>query len=328
MMPLVGLVIAILAAMCVGVAAVGMVLAPFTPRRRALRVAAFALSYCLIELTAMAAAGLLWLRRRLPGRLGIRTESQWIAAHEALLAWALGRALASGRRWLGFQVDVVDSSDTTALSGDEPVLVLARHGGPGDSFALVHLLLTRYHRGVRIVLKDILQLDPLVDLLLNRLGSYFLRSRTSAGEDMTLRLAEMARDLGPWDALLLFPEGANWTPRRRQRAIGRLRRDHKSDAARAATLMTNVLPPRPGGVFACLDVRPELKVAVVAHAGLDRLIRTRHVWERLPLRTPMTVRAWPTAPVPEGDENRLAWLTLEWAVVDEWIDAFHADAGT
>ena len=39
---------------------------------------------------------------------------------------------------------------------------------------------------------------------------------------------------------------------------------------------------------------------------------------------PMTVRAWPTAEVPPDEEDRLAWLTLEWAVVDEWVDAFHA----
>jgi hypothetical protein len=38
----------------------------------------------------------------------------------------------------------------------------------------------------------------------------------------------------------------------------------------------------------------------------------------------MTVRAWPTAAVPIEREDRLAWLTLEWAVVDEWVDAFHA----
>jgi hypothetical protein len=29
--------------------------------------------------------------------------------------------------------------------------------------------------------------------------------------------------------------------------------------------------------------------------------------------------------VPIATEDRLAWLTLEWAVVDEWVDAFHAD---
>jgi len=86
-----------------------------------------------------------------------------------------------------------------------------------------------------------------------------------------------------------------------------------------------VLPPRPGGVFACLDARPDLSVVVVAHAGLDRVVRVRQAWDQLPLTTPMTVRAWPTAEMPQARDERLAWLTLEWAVVDQWVDAFHAE---
>ena len=90
---------------------------------------------------------------------------------------------------------MVDSSDATPLSKADPVLVLARHGGPGDSFALVHLLLTRYHRSVRIVLKDILQTDPLIDVLLHRLGCCFLASPSGDGEDMRARVAAMAATL-------------------------------------------------------------------------------------------------------------------------------------
>jgi len=324
LLPVDAAVLIVLTAVFALAAIVGIVVYPLTPRRRVLRVALFALHYCLIELSAMTALGFLWLRRAVPVRRRLRSERAWIVVHEALLAWALGRVLSAGRRCLGFRIVVVGSSDTTALSGQDPVLVLARHGGPGDSFALVHLLLTRYHRGVRIVLKDILQVDPLIDLLLNRLGCCFLSSPPGEGGDLTERLANMTRGLGPGDALLLFPEGANWTPNRRQRAIRRLRREHKSEAARAAALMTNVLPPRPGGVFACLDARPGLDVVVVAHAGLDRVVRPRQAWDQLPLTTPMKVRAWPTADVPPGHEDRLAWLTLEWAVVDQWVDAFHA----
>lgn len=234
------------------------------------------------------------------------------------------RSCAAAHRCLGFHVVVVDSSDATQLSGTDPVLVLARHGGPGDSFALVHLLLTRYHRSVRIVLKDILQLDPLIDVLLHRLGCCFLASPSGDGTDMREKVAAMTASLTQREALLLFPEGANWTPHRRLRAIRRLRRDHKSESARAAALMTNVLPPRPGGVLAGLDARPDLPVVVVAHAGLDKVVTARQAWGELPITTPMTVRAWPTAEVPKGEEARLAWLTLEWAVVDEWVDAFHA----
>lgn len=304
------------------VTVVGVLLVPVSRRRRVLRIAAFAGSYCVVEMAVMVAAGILWLRRGVRGRAGDESERSWVDTNQRLLAWALGRVLGAARRFLGFQVVVVETSDATALAGMDPVLVLARHGGPGDSFALVHLLLTRYHRCVHIVLKDILQLDPAVDLLLNRLNCCFLGS--DHGRDTTERLAQMACDLGPGDALLLFPEGANWTPDRRQRAIRHLRRHHKTQAARAAALMTNVLPPRPDGVFTCLDANPGLGVVVVAHAGLDRMVRARQAWDQLPLRTCMTVRAWPAAEVPADREGRLAWLTLEWAVVDEWVDAFHA----
>jgi 1-acyl-sn-glycerol-3-phosphate acyltransferase len=305
---------------------VGVLLAPLTSRRRILRLSAFALSYSFVELTALTAAGLLWVRHGIATRFRRHGRRVWTMANEALLAWALGTVLRAGRRCLGFHVDVVGSSDATPLAEGGPVLVLARHGGPGDSFALVHLLLTRYHRSVRIVLKDILQWDPLIDVLLNRLDCCFLASASGDGEEMCAKVAGMAAILAPGDAILLFPEGANWTPHRRRRAIGRLRRDNKSEAARAATLMTNVLPPRPGGVLACLAARPDLPVVIVAHAGLDRIVTAGEAWNEIPMTTPMTVRAWPTAPVPPGEDARLAWLTLEWAVVDEWVDAFHAGA--
>jgi 1-acyl-sn-glycerol-3-phosphate acyltransferase len=324
LLPVDAVVLVALAAVFAVITVLAGVLAPVSRRRRVLRMAAFALSYCAVELAVMAGAGVLWIRNVTAGRHGDPSSPPWVTANQRLLAWALGRVLGSARRCLGFEVVVVETSDTTALTGVDPVLVLARHGGPGDSFALVHLLLTRWNRSVRIVLKDTLQLDPALDLLLNRLNCCFLATPSGNGGDMTDRLAEMASGMAPGDALLLFPEGANWTPDRRQRAIRHLRRHHKTHAARAAALMVNVLPPRPDGVFTCLDANPGLDVVVVAHAGLDRMVRARQVWDQLPVTTPMTVRAWPTAEVPKERDDRLAWLTLEWAVVDQWVDAFHA----
>jgi 1-acyl-sn-glycerol-3-phosphate acyltransferase len=307
------------------VSALGLLAAPLTSRRRALRLAAFALAYCSMELAVVTASGALWLRRAGLRPFRPQTQDEWIAANQSLLAWALELVLDAARRCLGFRVVVFDPSDPTTFTETDPVLVLARHGGPGDSFALVHLLLTRYHRRVRIVLKDVLQLDPALDLLLNRLGCCFLPAPSGDATNVTASLGALARDLGPGDALLLFPEGGNWTPDRRRRAIRRLQRDHRTEAARAAVLMTNVLPPRPGGVLACLAAHPGLDVVMVAHAGLDRVVRVGQAWSQLPLRTPMKVRAWRAAEVPESEDKRLAWLTLEWAVVDEWVDACRAE---
>jgi hypothetical protein len=42
--------------------------------------------------------------------------------------------------------------------------VVARHAGPGDSFALVWLVLDRLRRTPRVVLKDVLLWDPGLDV--------------------------------------------------------------------------------------------------------------------------------------------------------------------
>jgi hypothetical protein len=38
----------------------------------------------------------------------------------------------------------------------------------------------------------------------------------------------------------------------------------------------------------------------------------------------MTVRMWEATKAPDTDADRKAWLTAEWAVVDEWIDLYRA----
>ncbi|MGI8493042.1 MAG: 1-acyl-sn-glycerol-3-phosphate acyltransferase [Acidimicrobiales bacterium] len=312
-----------LAAIFGALALVGFVAIPLDKARRLLRVAGFGLAYTLIEVGVLAAAGVVWLRHPRLGKPSGRDEV-WVEANRRLLAWALGSVLGAARACFGFEVEV-EGPEHAAFGDPNPLLVLARHGGPGDSFALVYLLLTRYQRRVRIVVKEILAIDPALDVLLNRLGCCFLPSGPPRGEALASRLAVAARDLSRGDALLVFPEGGNWTPKRRRRAIHRLRSERGAAAARPAVLMTNVLPPRPAGVLACLDARPDLGVVVVAHAGLDRLTSARQMWSGIPLSTKMRVRAWPAAAPPTGDEERKAWLTTEWATVDAWVDACHSN---
>jgi len=318
---MVAVVVAVMASAALG-AVVGLVVAVVDRRRRLLRVSGFALTYGAVELAVMAAAGFVWVAQlREPAA---RRPAWWVATNTRLLAWGLGAVLTAARRCFGFEVDVVDVPVAAGLAGSAPLLVLARHGGPGDSFALVHLLVGTYAKRVRIVLKEVLQLDPMLDIILNRLGACFLPP--SGAADAAALVGGVAAALGPGEALLLFPEGGNWTPTRRRRAIHRLRRNDHHEAARVAALMTHVLPPRPAGVLECLEARPDLGVVMVAHAGLDRLSSLGAAWAAVPVTRPMTVRLWDAVPPPAGDAERLAWLTTEWATVDEWIDAHHARA--
>ncbi|MGO8886825.1 MAG: 1-acyl-sn-glycerol-3-phosphate acyltransferase [Streptosporangiaceae bacterium] len=302
------------------IAAVTVIATPLSRHRRPMRLALFAVVYVFADVCLLVAATGLWLRHPLRGR---RVEERWTAVHIGLLGWALSLIVAAGRPLLGFHVELEEPPDAAVIN-DRPLLVLARHGGLGDSFTLVHLLLSRYHRRPVVVLKDTLQWDPGLDTVLTRLSACFLPARLKAGHDAAGQLAERARDLHGSDAMLIFPEGGNWTPRRLRQAIARLRRDGDHRAASDAATNAHVLPPRPGGVLACLAARPDLDVIVVAHTGLDDLVTVRQVWDALPLTgRPMTIRWWyEEAPAERVDSGeRYQWLRAQWAIVDAWIDA-------
>ena len=303
--------------------AIGLLLSPFGARRRPLRIALFGLSYCAMEFSVLARGALLSGIRVFDG-----DDAKWREANDELLTDALSSVLGAAERWLGFRVEVDVSGGEPRFPRGKPVLVLARHGGPGDSFALVHLLGTRYGRRVRIVAKDLLQLDPAIDLLLSRGGSCFLGGSSATGSNGSAdRLGSCARTLRGREALLLFPAGENWTPRRRVRAIRRLWERRRIDAALAAERMSNVLPPRPAGVAAVLAACPGIEVVTTAHGGLDRIVSARDLWNEIPFSTPMRVRFWRASPPPDEAEAVAGWLTDEWRAVDDWIAGCRPEPG-
>jgi 1-acyl-sn-glycerol-3-phosphate acyltransferase len=309
---------AALAGLFLVVALVSVIVAPLAPRRRVARFALFGALYLVVDACLLVCCAGLWLAHPLPAR----RDERWGDAHAVLLRRMLGLLIAAARPLFGFRVNVEELPAAESLAG-RPVLVLARHGGPGDSFAIVELLLSRLHRRPVIVLKDVLQWDPGLDVVLNRMPACFLPSR-SAGRDLPGRIAATARGLGQRDAMLLFPEGGNWTPRRHRNALARLWARGRRAAAAKAAANRHVLPPQPAGVLACLGARPDLEVVVVAHTGLEDLVSAGDVWRALPVTgRPMVMRWWqlPAADLPVDPDTRADWLDVQWAVVDSWIDA-------
>jgi 1-acyl-sn-glycerol-3-phosphate acyltransferase len=286
-------------------------------RSRALRVLAYAVVGIALELLGLLAAGALWL----VGRAGD------VGLHYEVLRALLDEAVRFARLLLGLRL-VTDDLGWSPLDDGVPgstnaMLVLSRHAGPGDSGLLVQTLLDRDHlRRPRVVLKELLRLDPLVDLYLGRIPSGFL----PPGGDTEHLVGALAHGLGQEDALLIFPEGGNFTVGRRLAAIASLRRKGLEDAAVQAERMRNVLPPRPAGVAAALAAAPYADVVFVAHAGLDHLSGPLEVWRGLPLRTPVRLR-WefvPAADVPREREAQIDWLFRTWAGMDDWIEQHRA----
>ncbi|GIG21909.1 hypothetical protein Cch01nite_26330 [Cellulomonas chitinilytica] len=227
-------------------------------------------------------------------------------------------------RWtLRLDIDVVDADLGVVLTGT-PVVVASRHAGPGDSFILVHALLSWFDREPRIVLKDTLQWDPAIDILLNRLPAQFVTPRASrrdgaaGGSDAVGRLAE---DLGPRDALLIFPEGGNVTPRRRLARIEALRSAGRHRLAADAEQMQHVMAPHSGGILSALDEAPQAGVVFVAHTGLDRLVTVADIWRELPMDKRIVMKGWSVPPdeVPRERAAQEEWLFASWLRIDEWI---------
>ncbi len=203
----------------------------------------------------------------------------------------------------------------------EPLLVCCRHAGPGDSFTLMYALMHWYGREPRVVLKDTLAWDPAIDVLLNRLPSRFISTHPKKGNDLEAQIGQLARNLDENDAFVIFPEGGNFTPERRQRGIDKLRRLGLEGMARRAERMENVLAPRPGGLLAALDAAPEADVVLVAHTGLDHLLTVRDIWRELPMDKQIIMRWWrvPREEIPDGREERIEWLFSWWERIDAWV---------
>jgi 1-acyl-sn-glycerol-3-phosphate acyltransferase len=293
-------------------------LSPFLPGRwRALRLLWIATVYATLESLMLVVLLGHWLASGFGRRL--RTP-YWQGVHYDLVQGLMWVLFLEAKRVL--KLEIATEGPAPDAHPGHPLLVCCRHAGPGDSFTLIHALMYWYNREPRVVLKDTLAWDPLISVLLTRLPARFISPHPQDGEDLDSQIAELATGLDQDDAFVIFPEGGNFTEKRRDRAIARLRRLGLDRMAARAEAMTNVLAPRPGGFLAALDAAPEADVVLVAHTGLDHLLTVGDLWRELPMDKQIVMRWWrvPRAEIPPDRDGRIDWLFGWWERIDAWID--------
>ena len=294
---------------------VAALLSPVLPGRwRALRLLWVLILYATCETLLLLVLLGLWFS----SGFGRRVRAPYFEGiHYDLVQGVMWVFFREARRVLALRIET-DGPTPDAHPG-VPILVACRHAGPGDSFTLIHALMHWYHREPRVVLKDTLAWDPAIDVVLNRLPARFIDPR---GGDLEHHIQELAQGLDENDAFVIFPEGGNFTPARRQRGIDRLRKLGLERMASRTEAMTNVLAPRPGGFIAALDGAPDADVVLVAHTGLDHLLTVTDLWRELPMDKRIVMRWWqvPREEIPAGRHERIEWLFGWWEQIDAWIE--------
>ena len=297
-------------------------LSPLIPGRwRPLRLLWLAILYLVCESVLLVILFGLWIA----SGFGWRMRTPYFEGiHYDLVQGLLWVFFREAKRVLNLRIET-DGPAPDAHPGT-PLVVCCRHAGPGDSFMLVYALMHWYHREPRVVLKNTLAWDPAIDVLLHRIPARFITPNPGAGARLEDEIAALATGLDEDDALVIFPEGGNFTPRRRERGIERLRKLGLERMAVRAEAMTNVLAPRPGGVLAALAAAPDADVVLVAHTGLDHMLTVGDVWRELPMDKVLVMRWWqvPRDEIPDGRDAQIEWLFTWWERIDAWIDEHRA----
>ncbi|NNE94857.1 MAG: hypothetical protein HKN24_02400 [Acidimicrobiales bacterium] len=279
-----------------------------TARRRLpmTRLGAMAVAFAVHEWVAVT----LFLRASLASR-----EHRFDLLRQAMGTWA-GSLLVWAGRILGARIDW---GDFDSMPSGHP-LVIARHASNVDAVIPATLFARYLERPAHHVLKNELRWAPSMDLFGPPLGNYFVtRDKNTEAELRQLeRLTSLVR---PEGSLVIFPEGTFATAETRRRVRASLERRGESEAVALTDELRNLLPPKPAGVLTLLNARSDITPVVLAHRGLDNVAHFKGIWSSIPLRDPIVVRWWETAPPPVDKSARVRWLQDEWRRADRWISS-------
>jgi hypothetical protein len=287
-----------------------------------LRLVAFVLGYVALEVCGLVAMFALWIASGFGAT--IRGEAMQ-RHHYGFMRWWLHAINTVAHRTFHLRVAIEEPPQPRP----GPILVFSRHAGPGNSLLLIGTLIVGYRRHPRIVMLNKLQWEPLYDVMLNRVPNRFIRHDPNNRQRYIDTITDLATGMGDTDAFVLFPEGKDFTPRVRLRAIDYLRGKGHIAAAERAERMKHVLPPRHNGVLAAMDGAPEAEIVLVAHSVLEDVGSLKELWTRIPFDRPVTARYWRIAAseVPHRPDELIAWLYDWWERIDAWITDRMAGSG-
>ncbi len=279
------------------------------PRTRALTFFTF---YLCCEAAGIVFAALLWVGTSRAQMVGL---GRYRNANAALQRWWTHALYEGAKTIFSIRVEIEDR----ALAREGPFLLFVRHTSSADTLLAAALVANPFHLLLRYVLKRELLWDPCLDIIGQRLPNAFI-DRTSARRGAeVMAIAELAGELDPQSAVLIYPEGTRFSESKRDRAVLALEARGPALLAEIARSYRSVLPPRLAGPLALLESAPALDVVLLEHHGFEGAATFARFWsgELIGATIHARIRRIAAAAIPVADRAR--WLFETWAETDRWV---------
>ena len=283
-------------------------------RRRLATVRAVAMAHVYLgcEAAGIVASAWIWVAHR-------RDRERFLEQNFRLQCWWANSIYRAGVHVFG--VSVVVEGDELVTAG--PITVFSRHVSPIDNLIPAVLISNAHDIRLRWVINRSLLRDPCLDIVGNRLPNCFVATSSGNSDAEIRRVETLGRGLGERDGVLIYPEGALFSPARRARVIRRIESAGDATLLERARRLENVLPPRLGGSLALLDAARGADAVFLAHTGLEDSTAYRSIigGGLIGRKVRIRMRRVPAAEIPPTREARIDWLYENWEELDRWVSA-------
>ncbi len=268
-----------------------------------------------IESGGILGSAFLWLRFAPRRQL---TSQQSLTAHSNLQYWWTSNLIRGAKSLLGLRFKL-DRQESLEIGG--PLVVLARHGSQGDAL-LVAAVLAKAGLRPRFIVKRQLLWDPCLDIVGHRIPNYFVDRDAADNRVEIENIGALAKDLAADEAVVIFPEGTRFSPRKLKRAIEMLSVT-APERVESAQRLSCVLPVRTPGFLSILNNNQDADIVLLNHVGVTDFKNLNDLWRNIPFPAPLHFNAerLSRSQLPPISESKTLIENIDhlWEKFDQWV---------
>ncbi len=231
----------------------------------------------------------------------------------------LQRWWARGAFWGTIRVFSVDITirGLEQLEDTTPAIVFSRHASTLDT--MLPIAVVRELKYFRYVIKSELLADPALDYCAQRIPNVFVQRGSQDPEFEIEKVIALGKELTPNDAVVVYPEGTRFTPKKRARLVEKFADDEEMGPI--VDRLQHTLPPLREGGVRLVEETPDADLVFIAHRGIDDVSAMSDLAKGYMTDATLEVWIWrvPAAQVPRREEEIREFLVDHWERIDRFI---------